>query len=50
MLLLFCEDLILSVLIEHLPDPVEIIEIPLDKRNPACHKRFRITLSGMNPE
>jgi hypothetical protein len=50
MLLLFCEDLILSVLIEYLPDPVEIVEIPLEKRNPAYPKRFKITLSGMGPE
>lgn len=48
MLLLFCEDLILSGLIEYLPDPVEIVEIPINKRDPACPKRFKITLSGMN--
>lgn len=47
MLLVFCEDLVLSALIEYLPDPVEIVEIPIDKRNPACPKRFGITLSGM---
>lgn len=49
MLLLFCEDLILSTLIEHLPDPIQIVEIPAEQRNQTCPKRFKITLSGMNP-
>lgn len=50
MLLFFCEDLVLSALIEYLPDLVEVVEIPIDKRDPTCPKRFRITLSGMNEE
>jgi hypothetical protein len=46
MLLPFCEDLVLSSLIERLPEMVDVVEIPEHQRNPQCPQRFRLTLQG----
>lgn len=46
LLLSFCEDIVVACLVDHLPEVVEIIEVPLQDRDPKCPKRFRVTLAG----
>lgn len=46
LILPFCEDLVLACLIDYLPEMIEVVEIPQEKRNLQCPKRFCLTLSG----
>ncbi len=45
-LLLFCEDVVVSSLVDYLPEMIEVVEIPESQRNSKCPKRFRLTLPG----
>lgn len=47
MLLPFSEELVVCALEEYLPEVVEVVEIPIDKRNAQCPKRFRLNVRGM---
>jgi hypothetical protein len=46
----FCEELILSLMVKHLPEMpmLDVVEIPELKRNMECPKRFKVVPRGMD--